>query len=80
MFIANAKGTKDVPHLLIVNKSSSSSSTVAEQPLPSSPRSATYPYWSRIVLATDAGPRAPSGGVTRQGVVHTDLQSPVDCK
>ena len=33
-----------------------------------------------IVLAAGAGPRVPSGGVTRQGVVPTDLQSPVDCK
>ena len=32
------------------------------------------------MLATGAGPRAPSGGVTRQGVVLTDLESPVDCK
>jgi len=33
-----------------------------------------------IVLAAGAGPRVSSGGVTRQGVVLTDLQSPVDCK
>jgi hypothetical protein len=31
-----------------------------------------------IVLAY-AGARAPRGAVTRQGVVHTDLQSPLDC-
>jgi hypothetical protein len=31
-----------------------------------------------IVLLTYAGPRAPRGGVTRQGVVLTDLQSLVD--
>jgi hypothetical protein len=33
-----------------------------------------------LVLAAGAGTRAPSGGVTRQGVVLTDLQSPVDCR
>ena len=33
-----------------------------------------------MVLATGVGPRVPIGGNTRQGVVHTDLQSPVDCE
>ena len=32
-----------------------------------------------IVLATGAGPRAPSGGVTRQGVVLTDLECVLLC-
>ena len=31
------------------------------------------------VFAADTGPRVPSGGVTRQGVL-TDHQSPVDCQ
>jgi len=31
------------------------------------------------VLAVNAGNRAPRGGVTRQGVVLTDLQSLLDC-
>jgi hypothetical protein len=33
-----------------------------------------------IVLAVHAGARAPRGGVTRQGVVLTDLQSLLDCQ
>ncbi len=32
------------------------------------------------VLAVNAGARAPRGGVTRKGVVLTDLQSPCDCQ
>ena len=32
------------------------------------------------VLAAVAGPRVPGGGVTRQGVALTDLQSLVDCQ
>jgi hypothetical protein len=32
------------------------------------------------VLAVNAGARAPRGGVTRQGVVLTDLQSLLDCR
>ena len=32
------------------------------------------------VLAVNAGARAPSGGVTRQGAVLTDLQSLCDCQ
>ena len=32
------------------------------------------------VLAVNAGARAPRGGVTRQGVVLTDLQSLCDCQ
>ena len=42
-------------------------------------QTASFFVWF-IVLAAGAGPRVPSGGVTRQGVVLTDLQSPVDCK
>jgi hypothetical protein len=34
----------------------------------------------RRVLAVNAGNRAPRGGVTRQGVVLTDLQSLLDCQ
>jgi hypothetical protein len=33
-----------------------------------------------IVLAVNARARAPRGGVTRQGVVLTDLQSLLDCQ
>jgi len=32
------------------------------------------------VLAAVAGPRVPGGGVTRQSVALTDLQSLVDCQ
>ena len=32
------------------------------------------------VLTVNAGARAPRGGVTRQGVVLTDLQSLLDCQ
>ena len=32
------------------------------------------------VLAAVAGPRVPRGGVTRHGVVLTDLQSLIDCQ
>ena len=32
------------------------------------------------VLAVNAGARAPRGGVTRQGVVLTDLPSLCDCQ
>ena len=32
----------------------------------------------KIVLSADIGPRVPGGGVTRQGVVLTDLESLVD--
>ena len=33
-----------------------------------------------IILAVNAGARAPRGGVTRQGVVLTDLPSHLDCQ
>jgi hypothetical protein len=34
----------------------------------------------RIVIAAEAGPRVPRGGVTRQGVVLSDFQSLVVCQ
>jgi len=44
---------------------------------------ATWPSERRVGVQYSqsyAGPRAPRGGVTRQGVVLIDLQSLVDCQ
>ena len=64
---------------------SSTTCTTPNSDLPYPPAKAGHMAKLRVgveysILAVNAGARAPRGGVTRQGVVLTDLQSLRDCQ